>query len=78
MFNSLYSCFLCPPNQLKKFLKLFVQRLFSDISKIPYKLVRGQLGNTDCKQVARPNHGAVHHMRTLSLSMYIHKKIPGE
>lgn len=53
---------------LVNFTKLFLKRLFYNISQNPYKLIHKKMFRSD-RFVWRSNHGSVHHMRSIYLSI---------
>lgn len=72
-FNSIKSCIKCDTtNDLINFCKIFMNRLFYNISQSPYKLVPSQI-EYETQKVWRPNHGSVHHMRSLAISIELYK-----
>jgi len=68
-FNSLYACTICQEKEEAiQYFKVFLSRLFNHISVIPYKLIRNPIEQKGNK-IWRSNHGSVHHMRTIAISL---------
>lgn len=74
IFNSLKVCSKCDTTKnLIDFVNIFLKRLFYHISQNPYKLIQQPYVSKDGKISWRPNHGSIHHMRTVYLSIIIYK-----
>jgi hypothetical protein len=72
-FNNIKDCVNCQdPKDLIKFTKLFLKRLFYNISQSPYKLIDNVLMRYNLN-VYRSNHGSVHHMRSIYLAIKIYQ-----
>jgi hypothetical protein len=72
-FNNIKDCVNCQdPQDLIKFTKLFLKRLFYNISQSPYKLIDNVIMRYNLN-VYRSNHGSVHHMRSIYLAIKIYQ-----
>lgn len=74
VFNSIKSCAKCKTSAaITKFCKIFMKRLFNHVSNNPYKLITKYGYDKEKGKIAwRPNHGSIHHLRTISLSIQIY------
>ena len=70
-FNNIKPCCGVKPNSYINFFKIFLNRLNVHISQQPYKLINNVI-SIGKLNAWRPNHGAVHHMRTISISLKVY------
>ena len=73
-FNNIKCDMNCTDNKsFIDFTELFLKRLFYNISQHPYKLIEKELIHYIPFIVWRSNHGSVHHMRSIKLSLKVYE-----